>query len=197
MKTRSFISLEIAEFDEDLVRAYQLLKKIPGAFPQAVSNAVNRTLETVRSEAVRGTAGRYFVKQGEVRKTIDLKKTSAGNLHGAMISRGKRKRLQEYKLTPNSPAGNKKGFKGAVMREGGLKPLPKGTFMMNTPTAGWLLFNRIRPGKGWGNIEHIGSPSIPQIIKNRETFAEMQLRADRVFWQRLDHEVMRILGALP
>ena len=191
------IYLEITEWDERLSNAYQLLKKIPGAFPQAVSNAVNRTLETVRSEAVRGTAGRYFVKQGEVRKTIQLKKTSAGNLHGAMVSRGKRKKLQEYKLTPNSPAGNKKGFKGAVMREGGLKSFPKSAFMMNTPTAGWLLFNRIRPGKGWGNIEYYGSPSVPQIIKNRETVAEMEARADRVFWQRLDHEVMRIIGALP
>ena len=83
------------------------------------------------------------------------------------------------------------------MREGGLKPLPKGAFMMNTPNAGWLLFNRIRPGKGWGNIEHIGSPSIPQIIKNRETVDEMNRRAYRIFWQRLDHEVMRIIGVLP
>ena len=194
----ALIYLEITEWDERLSNAYQLLKKIPGAFPQAVSNAVNRTLETIRSEAVRGTAGRYFVKQGEIRKTIELKKTSAGNLHGAMISRGKRKKLQEYRLTPNSPAGNKKGFKGAVMREGGLKPLPKSAFMINTPNSGWLLFNRIRPGKGWKNVvEHIGSPSIPQIIKNRETIDEMNKRADRVFWQRLDHEAMRILGALP
>lgn len=180
-----------------LEKAYQLLKRIPGAFPQAVARAANRSLESMRTESARETSGRYFAKSGEVKSTITLKHASAGNLHGAMISRGGRKKLQQYKLTPNNPTGNQRGFRGAVKREGGLKPLPKGTFMMNTPTAGWVLFRRIRSGKGWGNIEHIVSPSIPQIVKNEETVAAVEKRAREVFEKRLDHEVMRILGVLP
>jgi len=151
----------------------------------------------MRTEAAQETSGRYFAKSGEVKSTITLKHASAGNLHGAMISRGGRKKLQQYKLTPNNPTGKQRGFRGAVKREGGLKPLPKGTFMMNTPTAGWVLFRRIRQGKGWGNIEHIVSPSIPQIVKNEETVAVVEKRAREVFEKRLDHEVMRLLGALP
>ena len=185
--------------DQSLLdKAYEALKRIPGAFPQAVARATNRSLESMRTEAARETSGRYFAKSGEVRSSITLKHASAGNLHGAMISRGGRKKLQQYKLTPNNPiTGNQRGFKGAVKREGGLKPLPKGTFMMNTPTAGWVLFRRIRSGKSWSNIEHIVSPSIPQIMKNEETVAVVEKRAREVFEKRLNHEVMHLLGALP
>ena len=183
--------------ESGLEKAYKALQRIPGAFPKAVSSAMNRTLESMRTESARETAGRYFAKSSEVRKTLQLRTANAGNLYGAMISRGGRKKLQEYKLTPKNPqVGNKKGFKGAVMRKGGLKPLPKGTFMMNTPNAGNVLFRRIRPGKAWSNIEHVVSPSIPQIVKNKETVAVVEKRAREVFEKRLNHEVMRIIGAM-
>ncbi|MBQ3455219.1 MAG: phage tail protein [Synergistaceae bacterium] len=74
-----------------LEKAYKALQRIPGAFPQAVSSAMNRTLESMRTESARETAGRYFAKSGEVRKTLQLRTANAGNLYGAMISRGGRK----------------------------------------------------------------------------------------------------------
>ena len=68
---------------------------------------------------------------------------------------------------------------------------------MDTPNAGNVLFRRIRPGKSWSNIEHVVSPSIPQIVKNKETVTVVEKRAREVFEKRLEHEVMRFLGALP
>lgn len=181
-----------------LARAYNALKHIPGAFPRAVAAATNRALETVRTEAVRETAKRYFVKAGEVRKTFTPKRANAGNLYGTMTSRGKRKNIAKYQISPKTPrAGREKGFKGAVKRDGGLKPLPTGTFMLNTPNAGPVLFLRIASGRAWQNITHVTSPSIPQIVKNEETVEVIETRAREVFMKRLDHEVMRLLGALP
>lgn len=182
----------------ELYRAYKSLQHIPGAFPQAVAMAENRALETIRTEATQETAKKYFVKSGEVRKTFKPKKASAGNLYGAMISRGSRKNISKYQITPKSPqSGRKKGFKGAVKRDGGLKSLPQGTFMLNTPNAGPVLFVRVASGKSWANIEHITSPSIPQIVKNDETVEVVEKRATEVFKKRLDHEVMRMLSLLP
>ena len=181
-----------------LAHAYNALKHIPGAFPRAVAAASNRALETVRTEAVRETSKRYFVKAGEVRKTFKPKKASANNLYGAMISRGKRKNISKYQITPKTQqAGRKQGFRGAVKQEGGLKPLPKGTFMLNTPNAGPVLFLRVASGNSWANITHVFSPSIPQIVKNDETVEVVEKRAQEVFIKRLDHEVMRLLGAMP
>lgn len=181
-----------------LDKAYKALRAIPGAFPKAVSMAVNRTVEHMRTDAVSETEKRYFTKANEIRKTMTLKKASATNMNAIMLSRGGRKKLSDYKLTPKTPlAGRKTGFKGAVKREGGLKPLPKGTFMMNTPNAGPVLFLRVSPGRAWRNIKHVHSPSIPQIMKNKETAEIVEERAIETFKKRLDHEVLRILGALP
>lgn len=183
---------------ESLARAYNLLRHIPGAFPRAVSAASNRTLESMRTDTVRETQKRYFVKPGDIRKTLTLKKTNAGNLQGAMISKGGRRKLSDYQLTPKNPrAGRQGGFKGAVKREGGLKPLPLDTFMMNTPNAGYVLFTRVRPGRGWQNIKHVHSPAIPQIIKNEETVEIVEIHTREVFEKRLNHEVMRLLGVTP
>lgn len=191
------MKINVCVDENSLERAYQLLKHINGGFEHAVAMAVNRTLEGVRTDAVRETAGRYFVKSGEVRKTIKINKASSGNLGGSMVSRGGRRKLSQYQLTPKTPqAGRNKTFKGAVKRDGGLKPLPQGTFMMNTPTAGLLLFIRTATGRSWKNIKHVHSPSIPQIIKNEETVEIVEMQAQERFAKRLDHEVMRMLKVL-
>ena len=83
------------------------------------------------------------------------------------------------------------------MREGGLKPLPKGAFMMNTPNAGYVLFRRVRPGRRWQNITHVHSPAIPQIIKNKETVLTVEKKTQEVFERRLNHEVFRMLKLTP
>ena len=179
-------------------KAYELLRHIPGAFPRAVAAASNRTLESIRTDTVRETQEKYFIKPGDIRKTLTLKKASSGNLQATMISKGGRRKLSQYQLTPKTPqAGRQKGFKGAVKREGGLKPLPKDTFMLDTPNAGYVLFTRIGSGSAWRNIKHVHSPSIPQIIKNKETVEVVQTRAQQVFEKRLNHEVMRLLKLLP
>ena len=56
-----------------LERANNALRHIPGAFPKAVALATNRTLEGLRTDAVSETKERYFVKAGDVRKTLTLK----------------------------------------------------------------------------------------------------------------------------
>ena len=182
------------DFDSDSAwDAYEALRNIPGAFPRAVSRALNRTLEFMRTESVDQTKKRYFVKAGDVRKTITLKKSNSGNLFGAMVSRSPRRTLADYKITPRSPNLGKRKLMGAVKQEGGLKTLPQGTFLISTPNTGVLPFIRVRKGK-WG-IQKVMSPSIPQIVKNTETYWTVQRKAQNIFEKRLKHEVLSILGA--
>lgn len=182
-------------FDEEYAQAYQALRHIKGGFAKAVNAAANRSLTATQTVLSRETAKKYYVTQSEVKKSFTLKKSNGENFHGAIISRGKRKNISKYKLTPKTnTAGRRTGFKGAIKREGGLKPLSKKSFMMFTPTAGWLLFQRIRPGRYWSSIRHVPSPSIPQIVKNEETVKGASERAEQVFKERLRHETMRLLG---
>lgn len=181
-----------------MARAYNLLRHINGGFPRTVAAAVNRTLESMKTETVRETQEKYFVKPGEIRKTLKLRKASAGNFQGTMFSKGGRRKLSNYQLTPRRPqTGRKNVFQGAVKRAGGLKTLPEDTFMMNTPNAGYVLFRRVRPGRRWQNITHVHSPAIPQIIKNKETVLTVEKKTQEVFERRLNHEVFRMLKLTP
>ena len=77
------INLSIS--NEALVRTVSDLRSAQSKFPQAVARAVNRTMDGMRTDAVKETSKRYFVKAGEVRKSISFRKASAGNLLGAMV----------------------------------------------------------------------------------------------------------------
>ena len=117
----NMISLQIS--DEGLRRANQALHQIQSQFPQAVARAVNRTMDGLKTDAVRETTAKYFVKAKDVRASLSFRKATADNLMGAMVSKGKHHSLADYKLTL-SP-GKRPSVKGAVKKAGGLKPLSR------------------------------------------------------------------------
>ena len=197
----SMIDIQIT--DNALAQANAALRKILADSPQAIARAINRTVEGLRTDAVKETTKRYFVSAKEVRASIKPQKASAGNLMGAMVSKDKRHSLDYYKLTPNTPKpGGKTVLKGAVKTEGGLKELRE-AFLVKRSGGQYLPFYRLHSGAGSSNqYRHKGirsfiSPSLPQIIKNEETVKVMEKGAEDRFSKRLNHEIMRLLGALP
>lgn len=189
------ISFQIA--NSGLTQAIHELGKIQKVLPNAIARAVNRTMDGMRTDAVRGTTARYFVKGKDVRASILFRKATGGNLMGAMVSKGKRHSLADYKLTPSAPSpGKRPNIKGAVKKAGGLKPLHH-AFLVKR--AGGRYFPYYRIGYDSGNrqraeIRSYISPSMPQIIKNEETVREMELGARERFEKRLNHEIMHLLG---
>lgn len=169
---------------EQLRRANDALRGFPGAFPRALASSTNRTIEGVRTDAASETKKRYHVSSGDVRKTITLKKASAGSLEGTMLSRGPRRSLADYKLT-----GGRGNMQGAVKTDG-MKSL-KNAFLVNR---GGKARAYIRTsGERWG-IEPLISPSIPQIVKNEETVEAMEKGAAVRFRKTLDHDILRLMG---
>ena len=76
-------------------------------------------------------------------------------------------------------------FKGAVVRAGGLKPIP-------------LAF--LIPGSGKdkpvirepdGSLRPLTSPSVPQLMKNRISVNKAFAVAEEVFEKRIEHEINR------
>lgn len=183
-----------------LERANRALRRILSESPKAVARAVNRIMDGLRTDAVRETTQKYFVKAKDVRASITFRKATAGNLMGAMVSKGKRHSLADYQLTPSSP--NPKGktqLKGAVKCEGGLKSLKSG-FLVRRAGGKYFPFYRIGydpEHRQRGEIRSYISPSMPQIINNEETVQAMEQGAEERFAKRLYHETMQLLGALP
>ena len=187
--------IDIQISNDALARANSALRKILADSPKAIARAVNRTMDGLRTDAVKETHKKYFVSAKDVRDSISFRKASAGNLMGAMVSKGKRHSLADYKLTPNTPGtGKRKPLKGAVKREGGLKSLGP-AFLVKR--AGGRYFPFFRTGKGKYAMHSLISPSMPQIIKNEETVNVMERGAEERFSKRLDHEILQLLGALP
>ena len=169
---------------EQLQRANNALRGFPGAFPRALASATNRAIEGVRTDAASETKKRYHVKSGDVRKTIQLRKASVGNLEGTMTSKGPRRSLADYKLTGGS--GN---LQGAVKTDG-MKTL-KDAFLVRR---GGKARPYVRDGSGKWGIKPLISPSIPQIVKNEETVEAMEKGAAQRFRKTLDHDILRLMG---
>ena len=179
-----------------LERANSALKRIISESPRAVARAVNRTMDGLRTDAVKETSERYFVKPKDVRSSLSFRKATAGNLMGAMVSRGKRHSLADYQLFPRTPKrGQKTQLQGAVKREGGLKPLKDINFLVKRSGGRYFPFYRI--GKGKWKINSLISPSMPQIVNNEDTVKAMEKGAQERFYKRLNHEAMQLLGFLP
>ena len=184
-----------------LVKAGILLKTAPEKIKIAVSHAVNRSLESFKSVAVRETVKKYFVarKNIDTEENLKLKKSYGGDLNATLIARDKRHSIKEYKLTPMSPTpGKKTEIKGAVKREGGLKTLTR-AFFVKVKGGKYFPFFRVgydKKARQRGQIRSYTSPSLPQIIKNEETVAEAEQKARETFKKRLEHELKRA-GALP
>ena len=176
------LSIKINE--QDLLRAKNLLAHIPKAYNQAVKSALGRTLESMRTEAVKKTSELYNIKSSVVRKSFQLEKS-----RGLLISRGPRLKIVDYKFTPNRPRA--KNYMGAV-RKNGLKNFPS-AFIIRQGGA-QKDYPYIRVGKKRWDIKAIFSPAVPQILQNPETISAIEEKAGEVFSQRLNHEVMRALG---
>lgn len=189
------IDIQIA--NNALERANISLRRILSDCPKAVARAVNRTMDGMRTDAVRETTQKYFVKAKEVRSSITFRKATAGNLMGAMVSRGRRHSLADYQMMPKTPKpGKRTPIKGAVKREGGLKSL-RG-FLVKRSGGKYFPFYRTGydpSSRQHGGIKSYISPSMPQIIKNEETIRAMERGAEERFSKRLDHEIMQLLGA--
>lgn len=190
--------IQLSISNASLERAVSDLAGVQRDFPQVLARAVNRTMDGMRTDAVQETRKRYFVNAKDVRASISFRKASAGSLMGAMVSRGKRHSLADYQLTPSTPrAGKRPQLKGAVKREGGLKPLGP-AFLVKRTGGRYFPFYRIGSGSGNKNkgIQSLISPSMPQLIKNEETVEAMQQGAEERFTKRVEHEISLILGKL-
>ena len=168
-----------------LERAGIMIAKAPDIIKRAVSLAIDRSLQSYATESVRQSAKRYFVKQKDVRQTLTLKKSYGGKMNGAVVSTGTRRELTEYAISPKRPPVKPGTFHGAVLRAGGLKPIPLAFLTRHNTAVIRDHFN------GASRLRVLMSPSIPQILTNRETIAASTEKAQETFERRLQHELKR------
>lgn len=182
--------LDIKIDAKELERARKLLMGIPGGYKRAVTSAMTRTLEQVRTHAVRLTREKYYLKSGDINKTI--RKRMSG-LAGWIISRGPKKSIRDYYISPKTPGRNRKGGLRAAVKRDGIKHIK--AFLIRLGGSG-TYYPYVRVGKERWAIKRVMSPAVPQAMGNPDIMSELEDYAGEKFSERLNHEVMRQLGVI-
>ena len=160
---------------------------------RAIKHAINRTIESAKTELIRETVRLYYVSATDIRKTITLKiSNSSGIIQGLINSRGERIKLSAFKVSPKtiSRRMNGKSYQAAVKREGGMKRLSPNSFYI--PSHKMLRMRYSPGGRGFQHTRALFGPAIPQILKNEQTLDAVRVKADNVFNERLEHELKRL-----
>lgn len=173
--------------------AINQMKNIEKRIPKAFSSALNRTGQGLKTEAVKMVTGTYDVKAKDVRPTIRLTKSQAGNLQLEMISKGKNIPLIRFRTKPkNIPKRKPKVLVASVKRSGG-KPIP-GAFITRVGGHVGVL---TRVGVSRLPIRELYGPSVPVMLGNERVSNHLEKEARKRMKIRLDHEIARQLkGAI-
>ena len=175
-----------------LERAEIALSGIQNGFPRAVLHALNRASNAFVTEAVKETRAKYRVKASDVRSALYPVRANMSTLMATIDAKGKRHSLGDYFISPRVPSGimREAGIMGAVTKE---QPKRIRNAFLIKRSRGYIPFMR---DKETGAIWPIISPSLPQIIKNKETIQKAGKGATMRFAKQLDHEIIRLIMGL-
>ncbi|WP_051775873.1 phage tail protein [Paenibacillus tyrfis] len=177
---------------KELKQATVSLRFVEKNIPKAFSAAMNRVSAGVKTEAAKKVRETYYVKHGDVLKTIKVSKANPAKLEMLLTSRGPSIPLIKFRTTPSTPpARQPKVLKAAVKKEGGKKPI-RGAFVVQMGSGHVGVFRRA--GKKRLPVDELYGPSIPVMLGEPGVAEHLQEEAQRRMGQRLDHEVNRVLG---
>ena len=182
----------------DLTAARHELRRIDaGLRARAVSAALNRTADQAKTAATRDITAAFNLKAAYVRGRIRIRRASprSGRLEVTLSAPGKRSaNLMRYADTRVTLAQHRKRGKSGTLgvyvkiRRGGSYQLVKGAFIGNK---GRTVFRRV--GKARLPIEALTAIDVPQAMFSDVGITNLQRAVQRVFPQRLAHEIRRLL----
>ena len=171
---------------DKLEHAQKILSAIPGAMNKAVKSALHRVGDGLKTDAVKETTNKYFLSASDIRRHLVFKKASGPNATVSLIATGGRRDISEYKIS-----GAGKNLQVAVKKTG-MKKLRTGFLSPNAKDINGKPIVLWRPK---GEIKGVKTLSVPQAIGNKDTVQAVKEGALGRLEKRLDHEILRVLGA--
>lgn len=198
------IAIDIPDLERTIRDLTRGVQHLPKACSTAVARAVNRTLESVRAEAVRIGRERYTAKGENLRKRAVIRRATGAAPRGVLELRGRRgMSLIHFRSQPGSvpnwkgvslkqrrPKGGvsnliKRGGRRRVYANGDNKP-----FLANVNGHVGVFVRR--PGER--TLDMLYGPSPIQALGGRDSRRRLQAKARETFDKRLRHEVAAILA---
>lgn len=164
-------------------------------------DAANRAAARAKKVAKDSTAEKYWTKKGDIEKQVKITRASLGKPVAAVYFQGAHANLITYKVSPRHPVlrkANKKRlpkvYKAVVKRSGAIKPLDdaeRKPFVAVTKNGFTGVFRR-KPNSR--KIEGVSGPSVPQIVKNKDTMQRVYEEAEKMMEKRIEHGISRALN---
>lgn len=175
--------------EDQLRQAERLLSHVNGGSRQAISRALNRSINTARSDLVRGVREEYTVRAAPVRNSIRLKNSTPQRLEAEISSSGEPLPLNYFKVQPNTPNPRRKTPIRVSVRKGSAKPIGRAFVARVGGT------NKVweRVGKARLPIRRLFGPSIPQMVGNDKVIGSVADKARISMDKRLNHEIGRLI----
>lgn len=179
---------------KQLEHAEAVLRHIPGGVEKAIVAALNRSAEGARTAAVKKVRERYYVKAGDVSKTIKIHKASPNNPFVIIRSTGSPMALSKFSITPTKPQPRrKKPIAARVLKSSGKKIIP-GAFVAKMDSGHIGVFFRV--GRSRLPIQQRYGPSVPQMLGHSSVVTHVEEMAKERLEERLNHEIERLLRGI-
>lgn len=203
------MSVKIVVDDQSLKDVEQRLGQFPDKAPNAIANALNRSVSNISSNIVKETRKNYHIKATDVKSTLKTFKASRSKLSVEVKSQGKVLGLNKFKVSPMTVNPRRKNQLKIAVEKTGMKQI-HGAFIANLngikvfkgsgkkviPTKGRYVGRQNSRTKGplmREEINRLFGPSVPQMIGNEDVVENINHQAWITYEKRLNHEINRIL----
>lgn len=172
----------------EVSRAEKLLGHIPGAAHKAVSRALNRTMDGVKTEISRQVPKEYEIKISDVKKTIRIDKATPERLMVRLVSSGPVIGLQHFRFAPKAVRPRPvRGIRVRVLKSSKLETVD-GAFITDSMQGIYK-----RKGNDRLPIERKYGPAAPSMIMSSVDRNKLDQKAGERFIKELSHEIDWVL----
>lgn len=175
--------------DRQMVKDVQKrLKGIEKKAPNAIANALNRTISMLSTAVAKEVRLDYQVKSSDIKSTLVKTRARPNILTARLLSKGRVLGLDHFKVSPKTVQPKRKKPIKAAVKKTGLKEL-KGGFVADVN--GPKVF--VRDTKKRFPIRKLYGPSVPQMFQSKNVSTKLNQQADEKFKERLNHEIRRLV----
>lgn len=186
--------------DEKLVKeAYDLFADNYKVVRIAAAKTINRANSAVQKEVSKSIRKNYEISAKNIKKGFKLKRATAGQPMGAVISRSTPTLITHFKLKPDPTkmmaalrsgaiAGKSVGPISVKVKKGSSYVPIRGLFIQKSSRSGYAGAMQ-RYVKSAYPLHIPYGPSVPQMFGNEETLAELIPIAEEVLNDRFLHEI--------
>lgn len=192
---------------EDVERVEKILTDVPGGAKRALSNAMNRGLQKVRTAAFKEVRGVYNVQNAALKEATStrIQRASGNNMVGSISFSGVKIPLYKFKVTPQA-VGTGTTVKGSLEKGHMTEFAHAFIAMMDRGHIGVFerkgiqgIKSRLQEANGKGNkhtekVGEIMGLSAAQMIGNGEVIKKVESETQETISARIDHEIDRILN---